>query len=379
MVFGTSDSCNTLVTLDEYKVSQGGKQINNNEENEEYVKTELLLPMDDYGDGDFAKLPEQNLYLPSSISVDEYFRHVPRLIESCDELLANDPRRFTKSCSDRIIYVAQGELGYVLPTQADVIVSDKATTCHILALRSEAGDSSPLASLAHIDSTSYEDCIRKMFVEHLKHHRATESNHRDWKVRIEVHIMGGFDDEGCASRKISCWLMTLLAAIADEYKDTSKVVLRTCAISSMNDNGYSSPIGRGLGLDTRTGEPFLAKVDCEVSGPSPALRAARIWSGSGASKLSVIHTHVSSEIRIEPFSYSPFPELGQLLELPDHILLRYTSTSPDVEEPDFCSSVRSTLRFLRDVKCYSMFGSGLNKPLIFRRANGTSNSWKRAQ
>jgi hypothetical protein len=389
MVIQTSDSCNTLVSLhDGLKQIQSTSGGCGSPQVDEYRRTELLFPSDDFDDDEdcyFQKQADQPIYLPSSQPVDAFLKNIPQVMESCDELLANPPRRFTSSSPERVLYIAQGEVGHAVPMQCDVIVSDKATTCHILALRSETGDSLPLTSLTHIDSADYESSIRAMFSEHVVHHSQSFEEEKkcdmtveDQRIQMEVHVVGGFDDEQSSSRKISCWLMDLLALIAEEEKDSIKVTLKTCAISSMNDTGHSCPIGRGLGIDLKTGEAFLAKVDEEVAGPSLQLRSARLWSNSREHKLSVIHTATSNAVRIDAFSYQPFEELDALMQLPDDIMLQYCSTSPNNEEDDFCTSIRSTLRFLRDQDCTRVFGPQVDQTLIFRRT-GLSNTWRSTQ
>jgi hypothetical protein len=308
------------------------------------------------------------------------------VIESCDELLANPPRLFTTKSSERILYVAQGEVAHAVPLQCDVIVSDKATTCHILGFRSESDDNLPLTSLTHIDGSSYDRCIRAMVREHIVHHKSTSSEEEkkrdqtafgDSRICLQIHIVGGFEDSKSSSSKISNWLMHLLAQIAEEQKDFLKMILKTCAITSMNDNGCACPIGRGIGIDLRKGTVFLARVEEEVSGPAMQLRSVRVWSQEGANRgLSVIHLSKSNSVRIDAFAYESIPDLDLLLQLPDNIVLQYTSTSPDVEEPGFCGSVRSTLQFLRHTECRSVFGPDMDQPLIFRRA-GSSNRWIR--
>jgi hypothetical protein len=155
------------------------------------------------------------------------------------------------------------------------------------------------------------------------------------------------------------------------------MTLKTCAISCMNDTGNACPIGRGMGIDLSTGEAFLAKVEPEVAGPASQLRSARIWAGGG-DKLSLVHTSTSDDFCIDAFVYGISPRLNNHLRLPDHEMIRKTSTSPDVEEADFCSSVRNTLRFMREVDCTHTFGPNVDRPLTFRRL-GTSNTWKRLE
>jgi hypothetical protein len=59
-------------------------------------------------------------------------------------------------------------------------------------------------------------------------------------------------------------------------KDFLKMTLKTCAITSMNDNGYSCLIGQGLGIDLHNGTVFLANVEEKVSGPAMQLRSVRL-------------------------------------------------------------------------------------------------------
>jgi protein N-terminal asparagine amidohydrolase len=222
-----------------------------------------------------------------------------------------------------------------------------------------------------------------MVSEHIAHHKSRFEEEKKMDdsftydiINLEIHVVGGFQDNDSTSSKISNWLMHLLAQIAEEEKDFIKMTLKTCALTSMNDNGYACPIGRGLGIDLRTGKAFLAKVEEDVAGPAVQLRSVRLWSGQ--KELSVVHTSKSNEVHINPFVYEPFTEANQLLQLPDHVMLQFTSTSPDVEEPNFCTSVRSTLRYLLDVECTSVFGPSVDQPLIFKRT-GLSNSWKRTR
>jgi protein N-terminal asparagine amidohydrolase len=278
--------------------------------------------------------------------------------------------------------VGQGEVAHAVSSQCDVLVTDRATTCHMLALRSESQDRIPLTSMAHIDTTAYESCIRSMVLEHLEHHTTRSGVQEekkddfdfsnDSRISLKLHLVGGFEDsEGC-SFKISDWLLRHFSVLAREFQDSIKMSLETCSISSMNDNGYSAPIGRGLAIDLRTGVAFLANVDHGLTGPVPELRAIRNWSDE--SSLSIIHTSRSQFIEIHPFSYTPLQETQQLINLPDELLLQYTSTSPDAEEEGFCETVRASLRFLLVTPCSKVFSSTI-QPLVFQRS-GSSNNWR---
>jgi protein N-terminal asparagine amidohydrolase len=187
--------------------------------------------------------------------------------------------------------------------------------------------------------------------------------------------MGGFDDHDDSSRAISNFLMRLLVEVAAERSQELTLTLKLCAVSSMNDDGRACPIGRGLGISIQTGEAFLTSVDVAVAGPAPLLRSARLWSGNGGKKLAVIHTLNSNKMVVLPFRYAPLNHLDELLSLPDSVLIKYTSTSPEVEEVDFCASVRATLLFMKHVNCEQAFGAGCRQPAIFRRVMMT-NQWK---
>jgi len=388
MVITTCGSCNTLVSLDEGIKKRSGDVRSACCEEHVFRRTYLLLPEDDFCDDDdywcMSTNVEQNIYLPSNEkdAVDISLKSNPQIMETADELLANAPRYFDANSPERVLYVGQGELAHAVPSQCDVIVSDKATTCHILGVRSTlpSTKSAPLVSLTHIDGTSYDDCIRDMIAEHKLHHGQSmlcgycneeEKKEEYEQIEMDIHIVGGFEDDKGASRETSNFLVHLLARIASEERTLLRMTLKTCAISSINDNGYSCPIGRGMGIDLRTGEAFLAKVDASAAGPLQDLRSVRLW--MSPNELSVIHTARSNDITVEPFYFARFQEVDFLLKLDDDALLTCTSTSPDVEEDDFCHHVRTSLQFLCENQSHQVFPEG--KPLLCSRV-ASFNSWK---
>lgn len=355
-------------------------------------RTNLLLP-----EGSHARNPckcsasdspscvmEKHLHLPASYSlpVDMHLRSIQQVAESAHHLLTSPVRHLSRESRERLLYVGQGELGHATPLQCDVIASDNATTCHILALRSTVMGNAPLVSLAHIDWTGYGDSIRGMIQEHKAHHCFCSSDEEEKKgdgiydcelIDMDVHIVGGFEDAKKSSRNISEFLINLLVQLAEEENNVIRMTLRTCAISSMNDTGGDGPVGRGMGIDLHTGEAFLAKVDKCVAGPCHELRSARLWAGA-CKRLAVIHTSLSNYYYINPFSFRPSQKFKKLLRLPDHLMIQQTSTSPTVEADDFCDSVRRTLHFMLKTKCCDVFGVHCDVPLAFCRA-GAANEW----
>ena len=424
----TSDSTNTLVSLDNHhdaRSKEASLLLNSSScqgscrrsSLGELRKTSLLLPVEDlpgldnsshssldddssdsdsYGyccscEHDEPPQEQHCLYLPtssSSTSVDEVLNQVPAIRDSRDELVSLDHHVFHQASPEEVLYVLQGEVAHATASQCEFLVSDRATTCHILALRSTTADASAkeaMTSLTHLDGDQYEACVREMIQEHKRYHHGGASSSR---IEMDITILGGFRDDEGHSQKISNWLLHLLADIADEEAAASatsssllQMRLKTCAISSMNDNGFACPLGRGLAIHLATGHTFLAKADRSVVGPHMPLRNARLWSaGAGAihhhPKLSLIHTTTSNDLIIAPFAFQAIPGMERLLALPDDILLEYTSTSPTVEEGDFCHSIRTTLHFLREVPCARIFGRSCDQPLRFaRRSNNTSNQW----
>jgi protein N-terminal asparagine amidohydrolase len=401
MVIANSDSTGTLVSLGnglKRVASYQGFDLGSYNEVVTYQPTDLLLPEDTFLDdseigldGSFhscslqvdqqLQQQKQPLYLPKKRdAVDQCLRSNMIVMERCDQLLAQTPVVYNDHSKERVLYVAQGEVAYAVPLHCDVLVSDKATTCHIIAMQSCSDHCTPMSSLTHIDSAAYEESVRAMLQDHKTHHRATSVANMDAdamsdsRIALAIHIVGGFEDDKGSSREISNWLISLLACIASEEKDSLKITLETVAVSCMNDDGHCAPIGRGLAINVKTGETFLARCETQVAGPCMSLRSARLWSGIKP-KLHLIHTAHSNACCIEPFSYTPFKEIDALLRLQDHVLLRYTSTSPECEEDDFCHSLRSTLTFLRDTPCKQTFGDRLDQPLVYRRIR-QSNTWQ---
>jgi hypothetical protein len=249
-----------------------------------------------------------------------------------------------------------------------------------------------------------------MIQKHKRHHDQLsyhDIHHDDDKIIMDIHIVGGFEDSRGLSRSISNWLLLLLLQIASEEADAITMILQTCAMTCLNNEtqhrknprnilyneenvddddddydscGYEavcSPRGRGLALDLRTGHVKLAHVmDESIAGPMLPLRAARLWANSNHSTpftptLSVIHTTTTDtahdEFTIEPFVFGPFDDLEWLLSLSDDLLLQQTSTSPDVEEDDYCILIRKSLQLLQNWNCLALFGPHCDRPLKFQR------------
>ncbi len=309
--------------------------------------------------------------------------------------------------SKRVLYVAQGEIAHCVATQADILVSDRATTCHILALRSSCGRpdnelvASALCTIAHLDATSYSQCIRDAFQAHYEFHAGSETDTVIPYIELDIHVVGGFKDTSGDSGKTTSWILNLLADLAEVYcmkKPTMKMVLRTACVTAANHNHETGgPVVRGLALDCDSGEVYAAYA--KHPGPEMKLRMAKLWlcghspntcDRISVSKLRIVQTHHSDMVLIEPLfvhesrscrcgflQYQMQVQFQQLLGIKDDkILLKYCSTSPEHEEDDFCDSTRNS--FLYVLKQYNSVPktdlSSTTVPLRFRRIGG-SNRW----
>jgi len=361
-------------------------------------------------------------------------------------------RLITSSNSGRIINVLQGEIAHCTPSQADILVSDDATTCHIVALRScyvdmegenkmsQTANSKVLATMTHIDGPGYGASIRDAVNEHIKYHsmhsEQTISNSvEDCKescsyvenacngmIKMSIHIMGGFNDHGDSSIEITDDVLKTFAALSSECDDLAtsgglprmSMTLKTCAVSSSNDDGTGCPIGRGLAMEVATGNVFLAEVEedrvrgapmmvassigtggvsvdgnvqfldarvrtscVSAQGPTFTLRSTRLWASAFCSRprklaLNVIYKPDRDYLCITPFFFSPHPSASWLLSFDDDELLQKTSTSPAVEKPNFASNVRESLNYLNGTKSTMVF-TRANMPVKFERAG--LNGW----
>ena len=208
----------------------------------------------------------------------------------------------------RILYIAQGEIGHAIPKQANVIVSDRATTCHILIVRSTSSSSSnnnntvpsppqvpPLVSCAHLDGPNYDVDLRDLFHHHYQHHhRHNTTQHRNGPleknnnnndnnninnnninnkergaIQVDLHILGGFLDEQGYSQELSNWLLYQLADLTAQYRNVMHCTLQTCVISSMNhDYHHHTEIITTPSTRTRTTTTF-PQTSRNIGIPSP--------------------------------------------------------------------------------------------------------------
>jgi Protein N-terminal asparagine amidohydrolase len=372
----------------------------------------------------------ERLFLPrrGSVSgpIDEYLSRIPRVVSRADELNASATELLLHERveASRCLNVLQGEVAHASTLQADCLVSAEATTCHVVALRSTSGSTSvPLCSLAHVDQV-YDSCLEAMVKEHLQHHEnpiLAESHDEAFgffmdedeveyetplndnndntssfiprplerrtasmpamhgPIEMELHLAGGFLDKEGTSQQLSTSLVEHFSDLAEKYRGRLRISLSTAAISCMNHDEDQGPVNRGLGIDTRSGQVFAVNsaLPAHLEGPAVEIRSARAFCcADAAPTLAVIHDTNSAHIRVEPFAYKADPELNVLLDVPDDVLLTFTSTSPDQESEHFCTNFRRTLSFVNTVPPETVFGHG--RPLVYTRSSTNLNEWVEA-
>lgn len=197
-------------------------------------------------------------------STKELFARYPHLQTNAREFRSKALVDVDPKC---LLYVQQREFAATTPEDNSVAVigSDDATTCHLVLLRHTG---SGAVCLAHSDGSSTWDEVPLIV-------RAVTSLSSTAKEgRLELHLVGGFDDESMTSHKLS---LNLLAAF---HKQKEDIHLETCCITEMNDeavDGAHRPVVYGIGVNVKTGDVFPASFPHK--GPAGELRSARTFTG----------------------------------------------------------------------------------------------------
>ncbi|KAM6249760.1 protein N-terminal asparagine amidohydrolase isoform 2-T2 [Porphyrio hochstetteri] len=157
--------------------------------------------------------------------------------------------------------------------------------------------------------------------------------------RLEVHLVGGFNDDRQLSQKLTNQLLRAFDLQPDD------VHLVTFCVTELNDREEEDihfPIVYGIAVNVKTGEIFPATFP--VKGPDEDLRSAHVLTGA---TLTNIYDAEVEQLHIGPYFWRPFPHVDFWLEQDDEQILQNLSTSPLAEPPHFVSHIRSTLTFLK--------------------------------
>ena len=211
----------------------------------------------------------------------------------------------------------------------EMLGSEDATTCHIVVLRDST---TATTGLAHLDTDEPEQflCLER----EVRDRSGVRSVTRELESRdYEVTILGGYEDENNTSEDITDTLLSVMQALKATFRLQIAI---TGKINTFTKEGVCWPRAYGGGVVLSTGQIFCGKFS--YHGPDTDIRALR--RSSGGRNLHNIYDSLSGQIVIKPFTYSVLPDAHLWLKRADSFLLRYCSTSPLVEPPDFCENIR---------------------------------------
>lgn len=259
-----------------------------------------------------------------------------------------------------LLYVQQREFAATTPADncVSVIGSDDATTCHLVVLRHTG---SGAVCLAHCDGASTWSEVPLLV-------RAVMSlSNVSKEGRLELHLVGGFNDELKTSHKLS---LNIIAAFQKQKED---IHLETCCITEINDivaDENHRPVVYGIGVNVKTGEVFPSSFTHK--GPAEELRSARTFTGG---QMADIYDSSRGLVRIGPCKWSPNLDIAFWMSQDDDTILKYLSTSPMAEPPHFVQHMKSTIQFiLEHPDSDSLFPEG--QPQFYHRTE--TGDWARA-
>ncbi|XP_076585653.1 protein N-terminal asparagine amidohydrolase [Chaetodon auriga] len=258
-----------------------------------------------------------------------------------------------------LLYVQQREFAATTPADnsVSVIGSDDATTCHLVVLRHTG---SGAVCLAHCDGSSTWSEV-PLLVKAI-----TSLSNVSKEGRLELHLVGGFNDESKTSHKLS---LNILAAFQKQKED---IHLETCCITEINDiviDQIHRPAVYGIGVNVKTGDVFPSSFTHK--GPAEELRSARIFTQG---QMADIYDSSRELIKIGPCKWSPNLGIAFWLTQNDDTILKYLSTSPMAEPPHFVQHMKSTIQFLLEhPNPDSLFPGG--QPQLYHRAE--TGHWER--
>ncbi|XP_029951011.1 protein N-terminal asparagine amidohydrolase-like [Salarias fasciatus] len=263
-------------------------------------------------------------------SIEDLYCKYPSLKESAKAFLSKpvvsvDPKS--------LLYVQQREVAAT--TKGDkhvsVIGTEDATTCHMVVLRHTGTGA---VALAHCDGFNTPRQV-SLIVK-----AVTSLSGRFHEGRLELHVVGGFEDDKKLSEKISHDLLTMF-----QNQDLN-IYLETCCTTEMNDvlvDGIHKPIIYGIGVKVETGEVFPASFT--FKGPAENLRSARRFTKG---EMVEIYEPNQGIVKVGPCSWPPQPDLIKWMTMTDKEILEALSTSPKAEPSDFVRSIKATMWFILD-------------------------------
>uniref|UniRef100_H2XRS9 Protein N-terminal asparagine amidohydrolase n=1 Tax=Ciona intestinalis TaxID=7719 RepID=H2XRS9_CIOIN len=290
--------------------------------------------------------------------------------KDCSSRLKSTPVTLVTRCQC-CLYVMQGELATVGGADKSIkcVGTDMATTCHIVVIRCRQ---TATTSLAHFDGSFLVDGAKEMLksIENIRTPEGAQG------YDLDLHIIGGFDDDRKLSGKLSTDLLRTFQTLSSDRG--LKLYLRTFCCSPFNTcvvtkHGVeiNSPVIFGVVVTVGDGKIYGADFAEDARGPVRAMRAAR--GVHGRKQMFNVYDYVKERFIVPPFTYQPLPFIEEWIEQSDSFIKENMSTSPDVEPAFFAPDTRESLRFIatHPNPMHSIFKSNL--PLFYKLDGGL---WK---
>ncbi|ESP01448.1 hypothetical protein LOTGIDRAFT_186232 [Lottia gigantea] len=268
-------------------------------------------------------------FVPSTIGL--FLESYPSFQESAKSLCASQTQNVN---GHGLLYVGQREFAGTSPTDdvINVIGSEDATTCHLAVFRHTGSGS---VCVSHFDGCGTEQGIKDMISLLLDLSKGAQEG------KIEIHLLGGFKDSRNLSQKLSLEILNCLCRLEED------VHLVTACITDLNTtyiNGTPFPVIYGIAVNVNTGEIYKARFTDK--GPDQPLRSARHF--TGGHEMLNIYDPINKQLSIGPFSYTSQQNVDYYCRLPNHVIRKHLSTSPEQEPEGFEDSVRAAFIQIRD-------------------------------
>uniref|UniRef100_H9G882 Uncharacterized protein n=1 Tax=Anolis carolinensis TaxID=28377 RepID=H9G882_ANOCA len=274
-------------------------------------------------------------------------------LEDTTDVITEEQARRLRSQPARLVgpkgllYVQQREFAATTPRDGSVSIlgSDDATTCHIVVIRHTG---SGATCLTHCDGSDTEMEVLLMMNAIKMLSSNTECG------RLEVHLVGGFNDDRHLSQQLTNQLL----------KPDITISFFCLSNPSLHSRLFFPAV------NVKTGEVFHATFPDR--GPAEDLRSASILTGA---KMVNIYDSRKEELRIGPYFWMPFPHVDFWLQQDDEHILQNLSTSPLAEPPHFVSHIRATLVYLKEHPFPDKTLFPNRRPWIYRK--NSDGLWER--
>ncbi|XP_066915476.1 protein N-terminal asparagine amidohydrolase-like [Clytia hemisphaerica] len=271
-----------------------------------------------------------------------FFKSNPELAKKSRDFIHEKSSLKKTLCeNDRLLFVAQKEYAVLSTNQNqarfDWLASDDATTCHIMILKEPK---TLTYGLMHVDGfgETRQD-ILEMISNMLQCSRLVSENDCS---DLEMYLFGGFVDSKCHSEPIFQDVLNICKSVL------VNIHLKIACCYSINNETKKElefPIITGVGVDLRKQQFEIVK--CSFQGPDALLRHVRLlYDSNKDGRCRQIYDYTQGLVYIEPFVFrTPSYAYYELMRLPDHVYLKYTSTSPHCEPDHFVESSKNAIKF----------------------------------